>query len=334
MDQEKHLDLILKEFQKVIQIHFPEFINPRSGYTGSNFDSQISIKNKDFVKTPFFYNGNLKFIHFTNLFNLISILNSKSIRLYNLIHSEDEEEFNYAANILGLKKEMQEYLKEYYYSFSFCDANELNNKHMWEEYGNKFKGVALEFEIVNNPINWINYHISEILYDLPKSLKDFKNDIDKLKHKYPGANFNYDINRIIGFFKKYKFRGEKEIRIATYFPFKSTSQIIRHTFPDFKINGKRNRISNYFQLPIYVNHESVLLEAESEELIRLSKFNDEFYNTEPKLKITNIHFGEKCGLDDNELIKFTQKLNQTLQYKYGYDDLNLNYNFIKESDCI
>lgn len=334
MDKESYLDLILKEFQKIVQTHFPEFINPRSGYSGSNFDTEISIKNKDFINTPFFYNWNLKFVHFTNLFNLISILNSKSFRFYNLIHSEDEEEFNYAANILGLKKETQEYLKEYYYSFSFCDANELYNKYMWEEYGNKFKGVALEFKVINKPIDWVNYHVSEIFYDLPKSLEDFKNDIDLLKHKYPGASFDYDMNRIIGFFKKSQFRNEKEIRIATYFPFKSNSKIIKHTFPDFKINGKRNRISNYFQLPLYVNNKSVFLQEEDEKLIRLSKFNDEFYGTNPKLKITNIYFGEKCGLDDNELIKFTQKLNQTLQYKYGYDDLNLNYNFIRESDCL
>ena len=57
----------------------------------------VSKQNKDFIKTQYFFTESKKILHFTSLKALFSILNEKTLRLYNLTNSDDKEEYRYFA---------------------------------------------------------------------------------------------------------------------------------------------------------------------------------------------------------------------------------------------
>ena len=164
---------VYTQFRALIQKHFPEFFFRHKGYTGFNFYADLASENKLFKDTPYFYKEELTFIHWTSINNLLSILNNREIRLYNLYNSEDEHEFYYAAEILGLESAQINYLKKYYYTFSFCKKEDINNKYLWGNYGDNYKGVAIKFTIENDPTEWDKFMISNIHYSVPDNFKEF-----------------------------------------------------------------------------------------------------------------------------------------------------------------
>src|SRR5450432_1418501 len=214
------LEDIYTEFRQLLKKHFPDLHFTHTGYAGPDFHAELASENRMFINTPYFYKEELSFIHFTNIENLLSILNNREIRLYNLHSSKDENEFHYAAKELGLQPNEIEFAKNYYYNYSFCKKEDLSNKFLWEEYGKNSTGVAIEFAIENDPTDWDNFMISSVYYDVPGNFKEFAKDISVLKNQYGITISGFNIGKLIGFHKKSDFHNEKEVRIATYFPYK------------------------------------------------------------------------------------------------------------------
>lgn len=97
--QQDILDTVLDEYRAILDKYYPDIIDGM-GYGGPHFHSTLSKHFRSYIQTPFYYSGELKFVHWTSLTNLSSIINNSEIRLYNLINSEDEQEFSYAGKLL------------------------------------------------------------------------------------------------------------------------------------------------------------------------------------------------------------------------------------------
>lgn len=256
------LDEAYDQFRLSLDKYFPNLFRS-TGYCGPNFHAELPNENKAFRDTPYFYKGELSFIHWTSIDNLLSIINNREFRLYNLHNSNDENEFNFAAIELNMENDEIEYAKKYYYTFSFCKKEDLSNDYLWKEYGNDSSGVAIEFSIENNPIDWENYMISNVYYAIPGNFKPLVEELSELKQK--GIGFRgLNLGKFIGFHKKGDYHNEKEVRIATYFPFKNSEEYLKFAKTEFRIDkiSKRNRITNYISLPLWVNNDSVYIKSD------------------------------------------------------------------------
>ena len=81
-----------KEFEQIILKSFKGLMIDGQGNSGPNFHATISKRNIFFNTTDYFYNGKLDFFHLTSIDNLLSILNARAFRLYNLNSSKDPSE--------------------------------------------------------------------------------------------------------------------------------------------------------------------------------------------------------------------------------------------------
>jgi hypothetical protein len=150
-----------------------------------------------------------------------------------------------------------------------------------------------------------------------------------LESKYPGISLHCDLSQLICFHKTAKWKGESEVRIATYFPYKDPEEYRKYSKPEFRIETGRNRIINYIELPLWVNDESSLVKCfGSPELDRTQNLPADYFKTRPKIKIKNILFGKDCGIEIEEFEKFRTMLTEIIRYNYGYD-IEIDYNFFE-----
>ena len=99
--QQEILDKVLDEYSAIVSKYYPKIVSDGMGYGGPNFHYRFSNYFRHYKDTPFYYAGDLKLVHWTSLANLSSIINNNEIRLYNLLNSEDTEEFSYAGQLLS-----------------------------------------------------------------------------------------------------------------------------------------------------------------------------------------------------------------------------------------
>lgn len=326
MNKNEYLDKISDEFMSILRKYIPNKMITGNGYIDMSFDARLSKFNNSYSDSQYFYTGNKKFIHWTTIQNLMSVINYREIRLYNLHNSSDANEFNYAAENLKLPKESIDCAKDFLYTFSFCKSSELDNPYLWQEYGKNYEGVALEFEVVNNPKEWKNFMLSPIFYEIPKNLKNLVDELEKFKLKHPNASTDIDLGKLIAFHKKPDFSKELEIRLSTYYPFEKEEEYDTFCNTEFRFEEKRPRVTDYFGLKLWVDNNSSWVKNEDIDLDRSQRVNDKYFIEKPKIKITNIYFGKNCGINNKVFIHFRQKLEYITKIKLGYeiDDLELN----------
>jgi hypothetical protein len=318
MDQFELLEMAHSKFREVVQRYFPTLEFPTSGYAGPRFHISSASGFKYFKDTPYYYKGELKFVHWTSIEKLMSIINNGEIRLYNLPNSEDKEEFNYAARILELNDTELDLIKSNYFTFSFCKREDVHNGYLWNRYGNRHKGVAMLFSISDDLDMWDNFLISPIYYRLPTNFKEFQAEVNAIKNLFtPPLAFDNDIWKFAGFHKINKFRNEREVRIATFFPFRRAEEAILKTKKEFRIDGIRNRIVGYIPLKLWHDKDSSYLKTLYENSDYLERIELEL-NRKPKIKIESIVFGAKCGLSNDEYDEFRRELEDILVWRLGY----------------
>lgn len=326
MDREDYYDKLHDEFMSILNRHVPHSMIESSGYSNANFDAKLSDKNRAYIGTKYLFEKTKRFIHWTSVQNLMSILNYRELRMYNLHNSSDEKEFEYAAKEFDITKELINYSKSYLYTLSFCEADQINNEHLWNEYGRNYSGVAIEFEIINDPTLWKNYLISQVYYEIPEFIPKLKEELDSFKQKYPGAKTIIDLGKLIAFHKRNQFSKELEIRIATYYPFKTTAEIEKYCNTEFRFDKDRARETNYFGLKLWVNNDSYFIKDKNPHLDKSLNVPKDYFIKNPMIKINSIYFGKNCGISGQEFIAYWTSLNRIIKYKLGYEinvDINL-----------
>lgn len=326
MDREKYLDKISDEFMSILHKYIPNRMIVGNGYSEMSFNARLSNKNKAFSESQYYFNEDKRFIHWTSVQNLMSIINYREIRLYNLHNSSDSEEFAYAAEKLNINNNQIDYSKKYLYTLSFCNASELANEDLWKEYGKNYQGVAIEFEIVNNPNEWNNFMLSEVFYEIPKNFVEMEIELKSFQEKYPDASTFIDLGKLIAFHKKPDFSKELEIRLSTYFPFNHTEAYEKFCNTEFRLEKGRPRETDYFGLKLWVDNNSPFVKSSKPEFDRRLDVEASYFKENPQIKITNIYFGKNCGISNQEFTPFWTKLKHITHYKLGYEIENLELN--------
>ncbi|MBI5856666.1 MAG: DUF2971 domain-containing protein [Sphingobacteriales bacterium] len=299
------------------------------GQSGPDFYAYIPESNDKFINSDYYYKGDLHFFHLTSIANLWSILNSRSFRLYNLHSSKDENEYKNAAHVLGLADEIINYRKQFIYTLSFCSVSSLETKEVWEKYGNNFKGAAIVFEIINDPLKWQNFHMAEVKYDQLDGFVNYKKQLEEIKSQFYWVNERTDLSKLICFHKTSKWQGENEVRIATYFPYKRTEEYWKYSKTEFRLEGGRNRITNYIELPIWVDNESHLIKSyATPELDRIQNLPQDYFVSRPQIKLKQILIGVESGISPQEFDKYRLALLDTVRFNLGYE-VDIPYDFVK-----
>jgi hypothetical protein len=176
----------------------------------------IPPENKNLINCPYFYN-NKTIVHFSNIPALISILQEKAIRLYNLHNLNDPREFTFSSRLFGLDDEVVEDARTNIFLISFCEREILsevkNEFNLWRLYGQNGKGIVIVFSIHNNPIDWRDFHISEVFYGTRK--REVFNELIDLVDTFNKTDpkITVDFGKLIPFHKSRLFELEKEVRL-------------------------------------------------------------------------------------------------------------------------
>ena len=111
----------------------------------------IPPANINLLKSPYF-SGEKSFVHYSNVAALNSMLQEKSLRLYNLHNLNDPREFTFASKVFDLDNRLIEDAKDNIFLISFCKrgilANSTQEFNMWRLYGQNGKGVLLYFQYI------------------------------------------------------------------------------------------------------------------------------------------------------------------------------------------
>lgn len=330
MNEEELIEKIEAEFMAIINSSMLSKWITSNGSSGPNFHATLNTKNEVYKESQYYFNEEKKFVHWTSIQNLMSIINYRELRLYNLHKSSDSEEFNYAAKALNVSNNQIDHSKKFLYTFSFCKSTEINNNDLWSDYGKDYKGVALEFEIINDPKSWDNFMLANVYYEIPTQLEKFGSQINILKNKYSGIEANIDLGRLIAFHKQPNpYKKEKEIRLSTYFPFGGDIEAYwKHCNTEFILDKNRPRITDYSSLNLWTDNDSPYLKSKIENYDRRLILESEYFIRKPQIKLTNIHFGYDCGISNKEYYGFKQKLEEIIKRKLGYE-LRLPLNLFK-----
>jgi hypothetical protein len=280
------------------------------GHEGPN-SGEIKFANSDFIRNVYKRPQTRHFIHYTSVQSLFEILNSKSLRLYDLNNLNDPKEISYA--ISSLSDNIEEYLPEYRRSFfcaSFCKysmTSPNDNFLHWRIYGGEGKGVGIVFEITNMEDDWhnvffgkVNYGLENRKFDLLFKFQQFHFEFNKqhnLFHNVPSA-----FALMAMYFKHPLWKDEKEYRLfiyANYSPYflnvktfdVENSRLANHHL-HFTLN-KQNKRVGYITMPIHYRTElpDAEKQLENKELaLRLT-------NSVPNLKIVRIVCGHSVPKD-------------------------------------
>jgi hypothetical protein len=308
-----------KELQAIGQRCIPNAPFDSWGQTGSTFYANLSRHNGAYRGTDYYYEGEYKFLHFTRFEYLFSILNEQAFRFYDLNSSEDEDEYLYAAEILNVNENKRQYAKQNLYTFSCCPISEIHNEHVWKEFGKDYSGAAIVFEIINDPMKWDNFHLGLIKYSVPDSFAAYSEELFMFQLEN-GIDAEMDLSKLIAFHKKEKWANEKEIRILTYYPFDNLSEKFQHLRLDYRRKEGRNRLTRYFNLPLWVDGNSYAVKTFNPQVLqRFNHIPPHFFVERPKIVIKDILIGANSRLSIKEFLRMVEELEEIITYNLGYD---------------
>ena len=233
---------------------------------------EIPFNNRQLIDSKYYYEKKKKFIHYTKIENLLSILREKGVRMYNLNNSNDPQEFNFAAEVLKLENNQIDEGKKNIFSFSMSEINseyEGENPILWRLYGNNGYGCAIIFEIVNNPKDWNYFHLSKIYYNEKDDIELFYEKSNEFQNKNP-IRLKYDLSRLIAFHKDIIWKIENEIRLIVCFKnLLNLKPLSKNTFSD--LNKKKKTSYNFLPL-VYEKDDNIEnLLAKTNPLLKISK---------------------------------------------------------------
>jgi hypothetical protein len=223
------------------------------------------------LNSEYYYQGELKFVHFTSLLAIQSILNSKTIRLYNLNNLNDPREYSFAGDLITFNNINKEDAKENMYLFAMCKTSILTGPteyefNMWRLYGQNGDGVCIQFDFSTNPqIGWRDYFISEVFYgsSTKTNLKAIKELLKKYEDERPKTEI--DLGQIVAFHKSNLYKLESEVRLlfdnrekkifrASIYKDSNGKQMSPIINIDITRSVSNNKEIKYLELPIFYNN--------------------------------------------------------------------------------
>lgn len=189
-----------------------------SGFSSSSNHYNFSIQSNEYfnLTDDFEFKGN-EISHFTSLRGLFAILNSESIRLYNLNNLNDPTEYSYA--LPNEYKEKLERKKSGIYILSACPYDEMSLSekfNMWKSYGESGFGARLileyeqgtKFDINSSFLKRVQYK----KYNLERFIQAKKRI--EIEENIPPIKFLDTIKTPCILHKNNQYEMEKEIRLV------------------------------------------------------------------------------------------------------------------------
>jgi len=287
-------------------------------YHNGNGKITVHFPNMNFLsQSPQYKPETNSLLHFTDLKALYSIINEGSLRLYNVNGSNDSNEFSYVATNLRPLLELQgmndkdiesnfSKLKDYTFIFSATDPQNVQDIFMWETYGKGDTGVALEFEIQNNPADWKDFLLSKVQYGGKDDLNKVIEELFEIQKQNKNITFKLYPEPFVGLHKEggRNWEKENEIRIIL-FNYKNTSFLERLRFNDF-VNRQN---APFLKLPLYPNCEKIMLSDDSTRC---------FSQKVPNLKLNKIFLSPTFFVKGDKKGQFARKLANYAYMKMGY----------------
>jgi len=229
----------------------PDFVTANNGFF---FASPL---NKIFKESPYEFDlakGANRFQHFTSISNLLSIINEKRIRMYDLNNMEDPREFELAADAFKSYAINMEEMKSCLFSFSMLPFTERRVEDeflFWKMYGLDGMGAAIILNISSNNQFTLPYYLGKISYEKNPILK-FESIKEKIESVGKKSDFAFgDLYRSVlpylCFHKANFYSFENEVRIMSYI---EKEMYEEHKSPiEFTINKKFKKIY-YDHIPL------------------------------------------------------------------------------------
>ena len=323
----------IKKFEtEILKIVFPHARLARTSMYGSpdiapsSFEGALSTENI-FKDTQYEYKGDGSFIHFTSLIALKSILDSGWLRMseFGNLLDKDKNELMYAASVFQdndlLKPQFErlDYLKDTLFCLSACEANEntKRNAFMWEVYGDKGKGVFIEYSFTKKQSYF--YIFGKMQYGLDKleplkKVKELAEEFGKKNNFFP-SNFLELLVEIQSFHKAKHFEIEDEVRLLFR---KEKEPYEEHADIGIYKDMNSNQEVKYFNKLFLKGRHQFLNEGKINEFGE-NKILDVF----PQIEIKKITLGFNISRENKfELISFFQKIKK--QYCYDFEIWNID----------
>jgi hypothetical protein len=322
----QHIELYIKEvFSDLLpNARFAEassFGPPKNIHKHTKLE--LGLSNRDLFKSQYYFNGEPKFIHYTNLQSLVSIINDKQIRLYDTSYLNDPQEFIFSANKLNFRALGDtEWRKHEVFNFSMCKYHENSspdNFDLWRLYGLDGNGLGIVFRFENeNRKDWFNYSLSKVYYGEDSKeylrLKDLKKRDDDFHQKYDFqvSNTPEIIVKLLGFHKNSIWKNENEVRFSHYTKMDRYSDEHKNVTV-FKTINKQYQKSYYHVVDLFTEKwKKELLEGFKNDK-RLQK---KWYNIHPRIFIDKVIIGYKYS--DSQFVDIAIEIDKISRDRLGY----------------
>lgn len=329
----EHTELYLKE---VVQPSFP-FIEFFSGLSWGSDQVGAAVDipkfNWHFKESDYYYSESNKFIHYTNLRNLINILNEGFMRAYDLNYPDDPQELLYAGKeLLGnYTIENLKTLRSLTYVLSMCIYDEEkypDEFDLWRLYGNNGYGVGIIFGFRGDTERWDDDFISRVYYGDSDKIEIFKKFLYNHNEFHSKYHFKILPNRLLGepgkipewiaiflgFHKSGLYKLENEVRLLSY-----DSSLAYSDFSlGFSINSKYQKCL-YRKIPLLTSENLFNLAEKRQVKLPNYKRNFSIYEKElieditlftPVIEIEKIILGYRYN--ENDL----KKIREALEFEF------------------
>lgn len=194
-----------------------------------------------------------RFVHFTSLKALNSILIEQGLRLYNLIALNDPNEFSLIASDFGYNDFQIERIKSQTYICSLCPSSVLDSDRIskfWEYYGDKGQGCSIEFEI-EDPIQAMSHvKLANIIYSKPEfsAFLAANNDFEKRHNRKTDLKGLIHLQACLH--KHPDFKSESEVRLLWEDGFAESHMACKENYP-YGFDIKDGKVVSYYKLKFY-----------------------------------------------------------------------------------
>jgi len=178
------------------------------------FELILCDHNEHYKSSPFYYDEQTDFLHFTSAENLLKIIKTNSLRLYRFLNRPDMENYDFAQEALGIQNINQ--AKYNTFILSMCELQDEYNSGSWNLYADNSKGVAVKLSFSNDLEKWGMFHLSKVFYKKDKQFDTYQELLKEFQKKYSMPWFNVDFSRFAGFYKKTQYSKENEVRLLCY----------------------------------------------------------------------------------------------------------------------
>lgn len=284
--------------------------------TSNNFNGALSSGNI-FKDSDYEYLGEERFIHFTSLQSLESILKSGYMRMSSLDSLSDESELNFASSVfeniknIRFNNDLINAEKKQLFCLSVCQnkTETITNTSMWNEYANKGSGVIIDLSLSSLKSN--RFSIGHIKYGEKERhrIEELRNRLISFSEEKDFAPNNAVnmISILLSFHKKSKYKSEQELRML--FTDKGL-EFVKTKYPTI------DKTINYKNDLVYFN--KIFLEGRNS----FGKSNENLY---PEIKINRIILGYNLTNEKKEnAISYFNSL------RNDYDNLNFEIYHLNE----